>query len=481
MSGFGSPSPGETMEARRQAAGVPDRTDERAADRGSERAAGRADERAADRGGGAAGPAGERLQAFRRVPRTGVIYVTTEARAAGYRPGDPEWCDLGQGQPETGPLAGAPPRVERIEIEPGDQDYAPVPGLWELREAVAALYNGLYRRGRSSQYGAENVAISGGGRAALTRTAAALGHVNLGHFLPDYTAYEELLDLFRSFNPIPILLEPDRGYAFSADALRNEILGTGLGAILLSNPCNPTGKLIRGAELAAWLETARELECALLFDEFYSGYVWAGEAEGAGASPGSASAAAYVEDVDRDPVVIFDGLTKNWRYPGWRVTWALGPRSVIDAVSSAGSFLDGGGSRPMQRAALGVVTPEHVRAERGAIQATFREKRGRLIRGLRDLGVQIDLEPQGTFYVWGSVAGLPSPLDDGMEFFRAALAEKVITVPGEFFDVNPGQRRPGRLSRFKKHVRFSFGPEAGVVERGLERLARLLGRGPPPT
>jgi hypothetical protein len=66
-----------------------------------------------------------------------------------------------------------------------------------------------------SKYSADNVAISGGGRTALTRVAAALGHVNLGHFLPDYTAYEELLDVFRLFSPIPILLESERGYAFS--------------------------------------------------------------------------------------------------------------------------------------------------------------------------------------------------------------------------------------------------------------------------
>ena len=54
-------------------------------------------------------------------------------------------------------------------------------------------------------------------------------------------------------------------------------------------------------------------------------------------------------------VILFDGLTKNWRYPGWRVTWTVGPRSVIDGVASAGSFLDGGGSRPLQRAALQAV------------------------------------------------------------------------------------------------------------------------------
>src|SRR5512142_1768811 len=120
-----------------------------------------------------------------------------------------------------------------------------------LREAIAGLYNRLYRRGLPSQYTAENVAVSGGGRMALTRAAAALGQINLGHFLPDYTAYEELLDVFRLFSPIPILLEAERGYAFGVGDLRREIQGRGLGAILASNPCNPTGKHIRDEELAA--------------------------------------------------------------------------------------------------------------------------------------------------------------------------------------------------------------------------------------
>jgi N-succinyldiaminopimelate aminotransferase len=65
--------------------------------------------------------------------------VTTEAQRRGFSPRDPEWCNLGQGQPETGELPGAPPRVKRIEVELDDQEYAPVPGVWELREAVASL------------------------------------------------------------------------------------------------------------------------------------------------------------------------------------------------------------------------------------------------------------------------------------------------------------------------------------------------------
>jgi aspartate/methionine/tyrosine aminotransferase len=413
------------------------------------------------------------IGAFRKVPRTGVIYVMGEAARLGYRhggePGEDGWCNLGQGQPETGPLPGSPPRVESLTIDMDDQEYAPVAGLWELREAIADFYNRAYRRGMPSRYTAENVAVSGGGRIALARAAAALGNVNLGHFLPDYTAYEELLDVFRLFSPIPILLEAERGYAFSVGDLRREILGRGLSAILSSNPCNPTGKHIRGEELAAWVRTAEELDCTLLFDEFYSHYVY-----GLGGEAPMESAARYVENVDTAPVVLFDGLTKNWRYPGWRVTWTVGPREVIDAVASAGSFLDGGGSKPMQRAAIPLLSVEHARQETAAIQASFARKRDLMIAGLKRIGVTIDSEPAGTFYVWGSVAELPAGINDGHSFFRAALDHKVIVVPGEFFDVNPGKRRAHRASRFRHHVRFSFGPSEAVLTRALARLEAMV-------
>src|SRR5204863_6719782 len=138
------------------------------------------------------------------------------------------------------------------------------------------------------------------------------------------------------------------------------------------------GCMVAGEELERWVAIARELDCTLLLDEFYSHYVWTG-----GGEAPIASAAAFVEDVDRDPVVIMDGLTKNWRYPGWRVTWTVGPRQLIDAVASAGSFLDGGGSKPMQRAAVPLLSLDHARAETAAIHAAFSRKRDLMVAGLR--------------------------------------------------------------------------------------------------
>ncbi|HTS88613.1 MAG TPA: pyridoxal phosphate-dependent aminotransferase [Gemmatimonadales bacterium] len=411
------------------------------------------------------------IPGFRAVPFTGVIYVMAEAARHGYRYGHPDWCNLGQGMPETGPLPGAPPRVDEIHVSLDDQEYAPVPGIPELRQAVAALYNSLYREGRASQYTERNVCVCGGGRASLTRAVAALGEINLGHFLPDYTAYEELLDIFKLFTAIPILLEGARGYEFTVEELRREITGRGLSAVLLSNPNNPTGRVIAGAELERWVETARELQCSLLLDEFYSHYVW---------SPSRAmvSAAQFVDDVDRDPVIIFDGLTKNWRYPGWRCTWIVGPRAVIDAVSSTGSFLDGGGSKPLQRSAVPLLAPAIVEAETSAIRNAFLRKKQILKEGLEAAAARLDLDPEGTFYCWADVSGLPEGLNDGMSFFKAALKERVICVPGEFFDINPGKRRSGRPSRFRQYVRFSFGPEEHAVVEGVKRIQKLVGRVP---
>jgi hypothetical protein len=410
------------------------------------------------------------IPGFRPVPFTGVIFVMAEAGRKGYRYGHPDWCNLGQGQPETGPLPGAPPRVTQVQIGPGDQDYAPVPGLWELRRAVAELYNELYRRDQRSRYTEHNVCICGGGRASLTRAVAALGQVNLGHFLPDYTAYEELLDVFKLFTAIPILLEGQSGYHFGLEELRREITGRGLSALLLSNPCNPTGKVIKGGELESWVGVARELGCSLLIDEFYSHYVWSDPKD----DSGLVSAARYVDDVNADPVVLFDGLTKNWRYPGWRCTWIVAPQPVIEAVSSSGSFLDGGGSKPLQRSAIPLLAPDLVRSETAAIHQVFRRKRGILSEGLKKCGIRFDVEPEGTFYCWGDISALPAAINDGMSFFRAALERQVICVPGEFFDVNPGKRRSGRPSRFRHYVRFSFGPEEAAVVEGVKRIQEMI-------
>lgn len=402
---------------------------------------------------------------FRHVPRTGVIHVMHRARSVGYTPDNPEWANLGQGAPSTTQLPDTPQRLEHVGCDAWDQEYAPVAGREDLRAKVAEFYNYFHRQGKRSQYTWRNVCIAPGGRAALTRIAAALGNINLGHFIPDYTAYEELLSVFRTFTSIPILLDPDAGYRMAPATLEREIISRGLGALLTSNPSNPTGRLVAGDELKQWVELSRTYDCALIMDEFYSHYVY-------NRTEARVSAAAFVEDVERDPVLVVDGVTKNWRYPGWRVGWIVGPSAVIEAVASAGSFLDGGANHPLQRATIELLSPEVARREIAAIKMEFGRKRDYLLRELRRLGFGIEADPAGSFYVWANLKGLPKAFRDDMAFFERALEEKVIVVPGVFFDVNPGRRRPH--SCYQDHVRLSFGPDMDVLERGVAGLERML-------
>lgn len=412
---------------------------------------------------------GQPIPGFRQVPRTGVIYVMHKATERGFSYDNPEWANLGQGAPEVGPLDGSPQRIDTVTIDMNRHEYGPVTGQVDLRKKVADLYNHLYRRDKESKYTYENVSLAGGGRIALTRLAAALGNINMGHFLPDYTAYEELLSVFRAFIPIPILLDPELAYKIPMRHLRKEIQGRGLKALLVSNPCNPTGQVIEGNQLQQWVETASELRCSLIFDEFYSHYIYNGPTHG---EPRTISAAEYVDDVNKDPVVIVDGLTKNWRYPGWRISWTLAPKQVINTIASAGSFLDGGANNPFQHQVLDLLDPEYVMAETIATQNIFREKRDYLLRRLHKMGIRVEAEPAGTFYVWANLSHLPEPLNDGIRFFEEGLEENVITVPGAFFDVDPERRRES--GRYRPYARISFGPNMKTLIQGCDALERVI-------
>ena len=411
------------------------------------------------------------LRAFRDVPYMGVIHVVAEAAKLGFTNGDPDWCNLGQGQPEVGPIEGAPPRIELMRLMAADQAYGPVGGTPELRQAVADHYNRLYREDSESRYTAANVAIAAGGRLALSRLIAVLGNGRVGYQTPDYTAYEDMLAYHtHRLVPIHVATGSEDGFRVSPTRLRRSITEYRLDAHLMSNPCNPTGQVIEGSELQDYVQIARDTGCALLLDEFYSHFIY--REDGAGAD-GPVSAARFVRDIEQDPVIIVDGLTKCFRYPGWRVGWSLGPAEIIERVVRAASAIDGGPPTAVQRAALAVLSPERADQESRALRLVFARKRAVMLEGLLCMGVKVAHASRGTFYMWGDISALPPPYDDAERLFRAALKERVIIVPGRFFDINPDGRRPPDPT-FRHWVRFSFGPPQQNVRLGLRRLAQLV-------
>ncbi len=407
----------------------------------------------------------------RDVPYMGVIWVVHEASKLGFWNGHPDWCNLGQGQPEVGDMPGAPRRIDHIDIMPGDHAYGPVGGTGEVREAIADMVNRQYRKGMQP-YTADNVSFASGGRLALTRLFTIIGDgARIAYKNPDYTAYEDYLYGLRNRCVLlPIRAEEKNGFSIPPDELEGFVHQERADVFVFSNPCNPTGEVMSGQDLDRYVGMARRENCLLGSDEFYSHFIY--EADGSPAS-GPISAAACVGDVDKDPVVIFDGLTKSHRYPGWRCGWAVGPKHIIEMLNRAASAVDGGPSMLAQRATLAALEAGRMAQETSALRAEFARKRRLMLDGLASMGIFPAAEPRGTFYVWASIAGLPSPLNDADAFFHACLGRKVMTVPGRFFDVRPYRTRPAE-EPYRSWVRFSYGPSYDVVKTGLERIAALI-------
>jgi aspartate/methionine/tyrosine aminotransferase len=84
-----------------------------------------------------------------------------------------------------------------------------------------------------------------------------------------------------------------------------------------------------------------------------------------------------------------NGLTKNWRCPGFRVCWIVAPKDIVTMLGSAGSYLDGGANAPLQRLALPLMDMDFIRRDAWALQTHFRQKRDFLLTELEKLGIRV--------------------------------------------------------------------------------------------
>lgn len=408
----------------------------------------------------------------RYVPYMGVIWTVNEASKLGFYNGHPDWCNVGQGQPEVGTIEGAPDRIESLKLQPSDAAYGPVGGTLEVREAIADWVNRTYRKGMS-QYTAENVSFACGGRLALTRLYSIFKDgARIAYKNPDYTAYEDYLyPLRHNCELIELRAEEKDGFTVPVERFENFMHDVRPNAFVFSNPCNPTGQVIKDEAMDRYINAARKENCLLGADEFYATFSY--NEDGSPAEK-AVSALPYVKDINRDPVIVFDGLTKGFRYPGWRAGWAIGPKYLIEMINRAASAVDGGPSTMVQRGVIEELAEGHAEAELLATRKEFAVKRKMMMEGLAELGIHTPAnQPLGTFYLWASIENLPGKLSDADYFFHACLQKKVITVPGHFFDVRPFRVRPTN-EPYRHWVRFSYGPNRQTIKTALERIAQVI-------
>jgi N-succinyldiaminopimelate aminotransferase len=362
--------------------------------------------------------------------------------------------NLGQGFPDTdGPGAVLDAAVEAL--RGGRNQYAPGPGIPELRQAVAAHQRARY----GLDYDPDTeVLVTAGATEAIAAAILALCEPGdeVVCFEPYYDSYAASIALAGAVRrPVTLQAPTSAGgrYTFDADALR-AAAGPRTRLLLLNSPHNPTGLVLTPDELAIVAEVCREHDLVAVTDEVYEHLVFTDAAAGRhvplATLPGMAGR-----------TLVVSSAGKTFSVTGWKVGWVCGPADLVSAVGQVKQFLTYTNAAPLQPAvAVGLgLGDDYFTGFRAGLQ----ERRDQLSAGLADAGFTV-FRPEGTYFVTCDIRALGGT--DGLEFCRTLPARcGVVAVPTQVFydDVEAGRHL----------VRFAFCKRPEVLAEAVRRLGRL--------
>lgn len=368
--------------------------------------------------------------------------IFTEMTALAKRTGA---VNLGQGFPDT----DGPPAVlaaAQSAIAAGLNQYPPLDGLPELREAIA--------RQRLSRYGQEagDILVTMGATEAIA--AALIGLCEPGDevvvFEPYYDSYLANLAMADAVRkPVQLTADGDR-FTFDPDALVRAI-GPRTRLILLNSPHNPTGKVFTHDELAFIAQLCAEHDLIAVTDEVYEYLIYDGRAHLPLATfPGMASRTLTISSAG-----------KTFSTTGWKIGWACGPAPLVAAARKAKQFLTFAGGTPLQAAVAVGLNSES--AWISALCADLQHRRDRLAAALAAMGASV-YPCEGTYFLQIDARSLG--YGDGIRLCHDLAANAgVVAIPAQVFfdDVETGRR----------YVRFAFCKSDAVLDEGIRRLSKF--------
>jgi len=334
--------------------------------------------------------------------------------------------------------------------EPKYHRYTPVPGLPELREAIAVKT----ARDTGYQVEAAQVLVTNGGKQAVYNAFATLLDPGDEVLLvaPYWTTYPEAIKLAGGV-PVEVVTDETSGYLATVEQL--EAARTERTKVLLFvSPSNPTGAVYAPSDVAAIGTWAREHDLWVVTDEIYEHLVY-----------GDAVMTSIAHSAG-EKVVVLNGVAKTYAMTGWRVGWLIGPTDIVKAATNLQSHATSNVSNVAQVAALAAVSGDL--AAVAEMRTAFDRRRRTIVSLLSDIPGIICPEPEGAFYVYPSVKGLlGKPLRGKVATTSAELAANILdevevaVVPGEAFGT------PG-------YMRMSYALGDDDLVEGVGRIAKLV-------
>ncbi len=339
-------------------------------------------------------------------------------------------------------------------ITQGKTGYTPSPGIPALRQAVARYFS----RTRGIEVRPEDVVCGCGGKPFIGYAIQTLTDYGEGHEVvfpnPGFPIYSSQVAASGAV-PVPLALRESREFNFDLDDLKRKI-NDRTRLLILCSPGNPTGNLLRRAELEQIADIVRPHENLWIYsDEVYSGLVYDGEFASIAAMPGM-----------QERTIVADSASKTYAMTGWRIGYAANA-ALAPYFTRWVTNTDSCPPHPNQYAVVEALDGPQDDARH--MRDVFLERRDRIVRGLNELPGWRCLSPGGAFYVWPNVTEACRMVgaQDSEDLRKRLLHEAGVAV---LADIHFGTRVEGD----GEHVRFSYASSFEAIDSGLARIADFM-------
>ena len=324
--------------------------------------------------------------------------------------------------------------------DPANHRYPESDGLPELRRAIAGWYERRFGLGFDPD---KEVQPLLGSKEGISNVALCL--VDPGDVVlipsPGYPPYTTGT-IFAGGEPYYLPLTEENDFLPDLSAVPDDVARRAR-VLWLNYPNNPTAAVAPLEFFEEAVRFAKRYDIAVCHDGPYSEVAYDGY------KPVSFLQA----DGAREVGIEFHSLSKTFNMTGWRIGWAIGNATLIDALFRVKDNIDSGIAQAIQRMAITALDgPQDCIEEHNAV---YQRRRDILVEALRACGLRVQ-PPKASLYVWARVPQGFSSAD-----FAARLIDDigVVVTPGSGYGVYG-----------EGYVRLSLTTPDDRVEEGARRL-----------
>lgn len=377
-----------------------------------------------------------------RLPHIGTTVFTRMSQLAI----DHGAVNLGQGFPD---FACDPALVDLVTdaMRAGHNQYPPMTGLPALRQAIAAKIEATY----GHRYDANSeITVTAGASQAIQSAILAVVHPGDEVIViePAYDCYAPAIALAGGVVvPVTMRLDPD-GYRVEWSDVRAAVTPR-TRMIVINTPHNPTGTILRQADLDALVAIVQDTQILVMSDEVYEHMVFDGEPH--------ASVARHPALAERAFVVSSFG--KTFHVTGWKIGYVAAPAALMVEFRKVHQYNVFCVNAPMQHAIAGYL---NYPAPWRDLPAFYQAKRDLFRAGLAASRFTL-LPSDGTYFQCVRYDAISDVSEaDFAEWLTREI--KVAAIPVSAFYSQPKESHV---------VRFCFAKKDETLQLALERLARL--------